>query len=183
MSWIWLFILSISFYPTRNICNKNCIAFWYIEACKQWLLFSNRQTFLYSDSNSLLFVSQGLFGNMSGLVQKWLGSEQATQHYLNKWWPSSLMPYGITRPKQWVCSYTHLAWTPQNILIITFLSVRPNHCPNTHKVKAVSITLELHELLIDTINYIKNHKLHALYHIIQPHSPNNALSGYLYYQY
>ena len=37
--------------------------------------------------------------------RKWLGAEQATSHYLNQWWPSSMMHICFTRP-QWVKSST-----------------------------------------------------------------------------
>ena len=29
--------------------------------------------------------------------RQWLGDKQATSHYLNQWWPTSTMPYGVTR--------------------------------------------------------------------------------------
>ena len=37
----------------------------------------------------------------STLVQVMAGCRQATSHYLSKWWPRSLSPYGVTGP-QWV---------------------------------------------------------------------------------
>ena len=35
--------------------------------------------------------------------RQWLGAEQATSHYLNQWWPSSMTHICVTRP-QWVKS-------------------------------------------------------------------------------
>ena len=40
---------------------------------------------------------------------------QATSHYLNQYWPSSMSPYGITRP-QWVNSIYIYKLTPSTIL-------------------------------------------------------------------
>ena len=42
-----------------------------------------------------------LTDDKSTLVQVMAWCRQATSHYLSQWWPSSMSPYGVTRP-QWV---------------------------------------------------------------------------------
>ena len=49
-------------------------------------------------------VQLPLINDKSTLVQVMAWCRQATSHYLNQCWPSSMLPYGITRP-QWVNSF------------------------------------------------------------------------------
>ena len=49
----------------------------------------------------LLWMSLDFNDDHSTLVQVMAWCRQATSHYLSQCWPSSLSPYGITRP-QWV---------------------------------------------------------------------------------
>ena len=52
---------------------------------------------------------------------------QATSHYLNKCWPRSMSPYGVTRPR-WVKDYSHIfpfeltdptwGWNPMGVLSV-----------------------------------------------------------------
>ena len=50
---------------------------------------------------ALTWKPQDLTDDKSSLVQLMAWYRQATSHYLNQSWPSSLSPYGVTRP-QWV---------------------------------------------------------------------------------
>ena len=50
---------------------------------------------------ALSWLSQGFADDKSTLVQVMAWCRQATSHYLSQCWPSSLSPYGVTRP-QWV---------------------------------------------------------------------------------
>ena len=50
---------------------------------------------------ALTWKPQDLTDDKSTLVQLIAWCRQATSHYLSQCWPSSLLPYGVTRP-QWV---------------------------------------------------------------------------------
>ena len=50
---------------------------------------------------ALRWMPQNLGNEKLTLVQAMAWYHQATSHYLNKCWPRSMSPYGITRP-QWV---------------------------------------------------------------------------------
>ena len=50
---------------------------------------------------ALRWMLLDLIDDKSTLVQVMAWCRQATSHYLNQCWPSSVLPYGITRP-QWV---------------------------------------------------------------------------------
>ena len=50
---------------------------------------------------ALSWLSQGFADDKSTLVQVMAWCRQATSHYLSQCWPSSLSPYGVTRP-QWL---------------------------------------------------------------------------------
>ena len=56
---------------------------------------------LVIDEIALTWKLQDLTDDKSTLVQVMARCRQATSHYLSQCWPSSLSPYGITRP-QWV---------------------------------------------------------------------------------
>ena len=49
----------------------------------------------------LNIVPVGLIDNKSALLQVMAWCHQAADHYLNQWWPSSTIPFGITC-SQWV---------------------------------------------------------------------------------
>ena len=55
---------------------------------------------------ALTWKPQDLTDDKSTLVEVMAWCRQATSQYLSQCWPSSLSPYGITRP-QWVNSLTH----------------------------------------------------------------------------
>ena len=70
-----------------------------------WLVSSDLLTIMPSDEcqRILLMISQHC------MVMAWC--RQATSHYLRQYWPSSLSPYGVTRP-QWVKSWITLTPPP-----------------------------------------------------------------------
>ena len=57
--------------------------------------------FTSSKDNILRWMPRDLTDDKSTLVQVMAWCRQATSHYLSQCWPSSMSPYGITRP-QWV---------------------------------------------------------------------------------
>ena len=57
--------------------------------------------FTLSNHNALRWVPRDLTDDKSTLVQVMAWCHQATNHYLGQCWPSSMSPYGVTRP-QWV---------------------------------------------------------------------------------
>ena len=57
--------------------------------------------FTSSKDNALRWMPWDLTDDKSTLVQVMAWCRQATSHYLNQCWPSSMSPYGVTRP-QWV---------------------------------------------------------------------------------
>ena len=57
--------------------------------------------FTSSNDNALRWMPRDLTDDKSTLVQVMAWCRQATSHYLRQCWPSSMLPYGITRP-QWV---------------------------------------------------------------------------------
>ena len=52
-------------------------------------------TFRSSNDNAFGLTPRGLTNNMSALVKVMAWCRQATSHYLNHWWPRSMLPYGI----------------------------------------------------------------------------------------
>ena len=54
--------------------------------------------FISSNDNPLRWMSWDLT-NKSTLVQVMAWCRQATSHYLSQCWPSSMLPYGVTRPQ------------------------------------------------------------------------------------
>ena len=57
--------------------------------------------FTSSKDNALRWMLWELTDDKSTLVQVMAWCRQATSHYLSQCWPSSMSPYGVTRP-QWV---------------------------------------------------------------------------------
>ena len=57
--------------------------------------------FTLSNNNALGWMAWHLTDDKSTLVQVMAWCRQATSHYLSQCWPSSMSPYGVTRP-QWV---------------------------------------------------------------------------------
>ena len=57
--------------------------------------------FTSSKDNALRLMPRDLTHDKSTLVQVMAWCHQATSHYLSQCWPSSMLPYGVTRP-QWV---------------------------------------------------------------------------------
>ena len=57
--------------------------------------------FTSSNDNALRWMPWDLTDDKSTLVQVMAWCRQATSHYLSQCWPSSMSPYGVTRP-QWV---------------------------------------------------------------------------------
>ena len=61
--------------------------------------------FRSSNDNAPRWMPWDLTDDKSTLVQVMAWCRQATSHYLSQCWPSSMSPYGVTRP-QWVNSLT-----------------------------------------------------------------------------
>ena len=57
--------------------------------------------FTSSIDNPLRWMQWDLTDDKSTLDQVMAWCRQATSHYLNQCWPSSMLPYGVTKP-QWV---------------------------------------------------------------------------------
>ena len=57
--------------------------------------------FTLSNDNALRWMPSELTDDKSTWVQVMAWCRQATIHYLSQCWPSSMSPYGITRP-QWI---------------------------------------------------------------------------------
>ena len=57
--------------------------------------------FTSSKDNALRWMPWGLIDDKSTLVQVMVWCCQATNHYVNQSWPSSMSPYGVTRP-HWI---------------------------------------------------------------------------------
>ena len=71
----------VMIYSNSNFLNRNFIVLW----CEFY---------------SVLFQTFQLIRSQCGF-KKWVGAEQAPNHYLKQWWPGFLMYICITRP-QWV---------------------------------------------------------------------------------
>ena len=76
--------------------------------CHFKLQFSISFYWVVSKDNALRWMLRDLINDKSILVQVLAWCHQATSHYLCQCWPSSMLPYGITRP-QWV--KCHSAWS------------------------------------------------------------------------
>ena len=57
--------------------------------------------FRSSNDNAPRWMSWDLMDGKSTMVQVMAWNRQTTSHYLSQCWPSSISPYGVTRP-QWV---------------------------------------------------------------------------------
>ena len=93
----------------------------------------------------------------STLVQVMAWCRQATSHYLSQWWPSSLLPYGITRSRD------ISAWINEHIFINT-LRPRQNgwhftdeifKCIFLNEDNWISINISLKFVLKGQINNIQ----------------------------
>ena len=72
--------------------------------------------FTSSKYNALRWMPRDLTDDKSTLVQVMAWCRQATSHYLSQCWPSSMLPYGITRP-QWVNPW----YIPRNVHMVHVL--------------------------------------------------------------
>ena len=63
--------------------------------------------FISSNYNALRWMPWDLTEDKSTLVQVMAWCRLATSHYLSQCWPSSMSPYGVTRP-QWVRYITNI---------------------------------------------------------------------------
>ena len=70
--------------------------------------------FTLSNNNALRWMPWDLTDDKSTLVQVMAWCRQASSHYLSQWWPSSMSPYGVTRP-QWVNTLISSCWIVLNI--------------------------------------------------------------------
>ena len=57
--------------------------------------------FISSKDNAQRWMPRDITNDKSTIAQVMAWCRQATSHYLNQCWPSSMSPYGVTRP-QWV---------------------------------------------------------------------------------
>ena len=75
------------------------------EILKTWfsILFYWLVSYRSSHDNAFWWMWQDPADHQSTLVQVMAWCRQATSHYLSQCWPSSMSPYGVTRP-QWVNS-------------------------------------------------------------------------------
>ena len=84
-----------------------------------------------SKDNALRWMPWDLTKDKSTLVQLMAWCHQATSHYLSQCWPSSMSPYGVTRP-QWVNWCWYVIWFYWEFVY----SVPMNHT-NTHNVLVI----------------------------------------------
>ena len=79
-----------------------------------------------SKDNALRWMPRDLTDDKSTLDQVMAWRRQATSHYLSQFWPSSMSPYGVTRP-QWVNSHeifqANQALNPLKLNVITFAQI------------------------------------------------------------
>ena len=64
---------------------------------------------LIANDNALRCMPRDLTDDKSTLVKVMTWCRQATSHYLSQCWPSSMSPYGVTRP-QWVLNNIHCGY-------------------------------------------------------------------------
>ena len=85
--------------------------------------------FTSSKDNALRWMPWDLAGDKSTLVQVMTWCRQATSHYLSQCWPSSMSPYGVTRPqrvKPFIFSYPKyllIETDPKRIPLISYLNL------------------------------------------------------------
>ena len=84
--------------------------------------------FIPSNDNAPRRMPWDIMDDKSTLVLVMAWCRQATSHYLSQCWPSSLSPYGITRP-QWV------KWTLILIWILHYISLAKWHI---HAIEIIS---------------------------------------------
>ena len=82
--------------------------------------------FRSSNDNAPRWMPWDLTDDKSTLVQVMAWCSRAASHYLSQCWPSSMLPYGVTRP-QWVNSMALETWE-----FICWVSTWPwNECRRT----------------------------------------------------
>ena len=88
--------------------------------------------FTSSNDNALRWMPWDLAGDTSTLVQVMAWCRQATSHYPSQCWPSSMSPYGVTRPqrvKPFIFSYPKyllIETHPKCIPLISYLNLSCN---------------------------------------------------------
>ena len=125
------------------------------------------------------WMPMDLTDDKSRLVQVMAWCPQATSHYLSQCWPSSMSPYGITRP-EWVniniLTYGYrnsVRWSNDNLILLnanrgmakslwlplsTFQSLI-NNC-NTK----LYIMLGTHQVSVNSVRVTISHKVNNLQH-------------------
>ena len=90
-----------------------------------------------SYQTTLECMSEDLTRNKASLLQVMAWCLMAPGHYLNQCWPSSMTPYGITKPK-WVDSlwpsdtiWHHISWSTLAQVIVCWL-MAPSHYLNQY---------------------------------------------------
>ena len=78
--------------------------------------------FISSNDNAQRWMPWDITDDKSALVQVMAWCRQAPSHYLSQCWPSSLSPYGVTRP-QWVNSWYVLKPSESILLVDRLASV------------------------------------------------------------
>ena len=97
---------------------------------------------------ALIQMSLDFIDDQSTLVQVMAWCRQATSHYLSQCWPSSLSPYGVTRP-QWV-NYVHYTSITKTSITIIYLKFHLN-LPvviELRNTKRVQLYLPHHPILL-----------------------------------
>ena len=111
--------------------------------------------FTSSKDNALRWMPRDLTDDKLTLVQVMAWCCQATSHYLSQCWPSSMSPYGVTRP-QWVkpskpvvhtCITFQYSWQYEQIPIYCQISnISRIKSPNLH-ISHLILQLSLPDLL------------------------------------
>ena len=87
--------------------------------------------FRSSHDNALRWMPQDLADDQSTLVRVISWCRQATSHDLNQCWPTSLLPYGVTRP-QWANEIVHfLYFMDDEAFQFTFMVMPECYDPHT----------------------------------------------------
>ena len=101
--------------------------------------------FRSSNDNAPRWMSWDLTDDKSTLVQVMAWCRQATSHYLSQCWPSSMSPYGVTRP-QWVNDA--LAPCIRRSSTTIMLNIEDQHVLAFHKVKfQLSVPSQFREII------------------------------------
>ena len=94
-----------------------------------------------SNDNALRWMPWDLTDDKSTLVQVMDWCHQATSHYLSQCWPSSMSPYGVTRP-QWVkLGHTEFILRKHVIYICIFSHFSTLRCPPCTTRSSAAIVL------------------------------------------